>query len=243
MASQFKQTEWYQKSRELMLEATHFEASERYGTNDPAFNYRWEHVLAVVRLARKLAKQMGADEEVVEAAAWLHDVAKQTAGAKHPQVGAKYARAFLTNTDFPPEKIEAVASAIEQHMGLWRDEGDPLENLEAAVLWDADKLSKIGLTAVFHWLGLWFAQDKTLTSRELIRRGRKPDWMDKTVASMHTEPAKKAAQQRLERYIALWDDFEAELKGKDLEEMGEEEGTGKPPLVSHLTELVTRRSR
>ena len=220
---QFKDREWYQKARALMLEATRFEASERYGTNDPVFNYRWEHVLAVVKLARKLAKQTGADAEVVEAAAWLHDVAKQSAGAKHPQVGAKYAREFLARTDFPPEKIEAVASAIEQHMGLWRDDEAPLENLEAAVLWDADKLSKIGLTAVFHWLGMWFAQDKTLTSKELIRRGRKPDWMEKTVDSMHTESAKKAAQQRLERYIALWDNFETELKGKDLEQMGEEE--------------------
>ena len=197
-----------------MLTATQIEAEERYGTDNPVFNYRWEHVQAVVALARKLAAETGADAEIVEAAAWLHDIAKQTAGQKHPEIGALYAREFLPQTDFPQEKVEAVAQAIEQHMGLWRDE--PLESLEAAVLWDADKLAKIGLTAAFHWMGMWFAKDKTITSDELVRRGRKQDWLDKTVASMHTAPAQKAAQQRIERYYALWDNLEAELNGDDL---------------------------
>ena len=197
-----------------MLMATLLEAEERYGTDNPVFNYRWEHVQAVVTLARKLAAETGADAEIVEAAAWLHDIAKQTAGQKHPKIGALYAREFLPQTDFPPEKVEAVAQAIEQHMGLWRDE--PLENLEAAVLWDADKLAKIGLTAAFHWMGMWFAKDKTLTSDEFVRRGRKQDWLDKTLASMHTVPAQKAAKQRLERYYALWDNLEEELNGDDI---------------------------
>jgi uncharacterized protein len=210
----FSETLWYQKSRSAMHQATLIESEERYGTAEPLFNYRWEHVVAVVNLSRQLVPLTGADAEIVEAAAWLHDIAKQTAGQKHPKVGAMYARHFLPETDFPAEKVEAVAYAIEQHMGLWRDE--PLPNLEAAVLWDADKLAKIGLTAAFHWMGGWFAKDNTLTTPDLIRRGRKQDWLPKTVASMHTEPARRAAQKRVEQYYALWDNLEAELNGTDL---------------------------
>ncbi|MCB8987539.1 MAG: HD domain-containing protein [Ardenticatenaceae bacterium] len=148
-----------------------------------------------------------------EAAAWLHDVRKD-AGSSHPQEGAKFARKFLPKTNFPKKKIERVAQAIEDHMGLWRDE--PLTNLESMVLWDADKLAKIGLTAVFHWTGLALAGNSSRTLSDLIARGRSADWQAKTVASMHTEPARRAAKSRLKSYRWLWDTLEAELNGDDL---------------------------
>lgn len=196
-----------------MREATERELASRHGKVDPSFNYRWEHVIAVVNLASKLAKLTEADEEIVEAAAWLHDICKESKD-NHPQEGAKFAREFLLKTDFPPEKIEAVAEAIEKHMGLWRNK--PLKNLEAQVLWDADKLSKIGLTAAFHWTGSALAGTKSRELEELISRARSADWQEKTVASMHTKPARRAAKSRLKAFNKLWDKLEAELKGDDL---------------------------
>lgn len=197
-----------------MCAATQQELIDRHGDHGVSFNYRWEHVTAVVTLAMRLAEMVGADEEIVEAAAWLHDVCKHTDKETHPQAGAAFARAFLPTTDFPPEKIEAVAEAINVHMGLWRDE--PLTNLEAQVLWDADKLAKIGLTAVFHWMGGALAGTTPRTVAELIDRGRNADWQMKTVASMHTEPARRAAAERLHSYNRLWDTLERELSGSDL---------------------------
>lgn len=205
---------WQKAVRKEMLKATLREAQERYGTKEPPFNYRWEHVTAVVNLATRLAEETGADEEVVVAAAWLHDIRKET-GPRHPMEGAKFARNFLPKTDFPPQKIEAVAKAIEDHMGLWRKK--PLTNLESMVLWDADKLAKIGLTAVFHWAGEAFSKrSQPITVKRLIKNGRKSQWQQKTVASMHTEPARRAAQARLQAYNQLWDALEQELQGNDL---------------------------
>jgi uncharacterized protein len=199
-----------------MYEATLQEAERRCGSRTPVYNYRWEHVNAVHTLAMRLARLTGADLEIVEAAVWLHDVAKgHGAGREHPQLGAAYARNFLPTTDFPPEKIEPVARAIEDHMGLWREE--PLVPLESQILWDADKLAKLGLTAAFHWLGGDFAAGETLTTKALIANAHEPDWQEKTVASMHTEPARRAAEERLRAYRALWDRLEAELAGDDLE--------------------------
>ena len=196
-----------------MRQATEQEILRRYGSMDVSFNYRWEHVTSVVRLATRLAALTGADTEVVEAASWLHDIRKETK-ARHALEGAAYARQFLPTTDFPPEKVERVAHAIEVHMGLWRDE--PLADLEAMVLWDADKLAKIGLTAVFHWTGGSLAGFQPTSIQEIIAKCQEADWQQKTVASMHTEPARRAAQIRLERYNWLWQALEEELNGDDL---------------------------
>ena len=208
-----KKKPWLPAVKQVMYEATEKEALKRYGTKKPAFNYRWEHVSAVASLAKKLAKLTGADKDVILASAWLHDVRKD-AGSKHPVEGAKFARRFLPTTDFPTRKIERVALAIEDHMGLWRDK--PLKTLESQVLWDADKLAKIGVTAVFHWMGGDLARGRARTTQELIDNGRSIDWQEKTVASMHTKPAKKAAKKRLAAYNQLWDSLQVELNGDDL---------------------------
>ena len=209
---------WHEAVSQVMREATEGEILRRYGSMDVSFNYRWEHVTSVVRLATRLARLTGADTDVVEAAAWLHDIRKETKDL-HAAEGAEYARRFLPKTDFPPEKVERVAHAIEVHMGLWREE--PLTNLEAMVLWDADKLAKIGLTAVFHWTGGSLAGFQPTSIGEIIAQSQDTGWQQKTVASMHTEPARRAAQARLEHYNWLWQALEEELNGDDLLEIGQ----------------------
>jgi uncharacterized protein len=213
MMANKKTKDWRKAVRKAMRAAADKEARQRYGSRKPSFNYRWEHVTAVVTLARKLAELTGADLEVVEAAAWLHDILKER-GTTHPAEGAAFAREFLPETDFPAEKIEAVAQAIAEHTGLWRDK--PLTTLESKVLWDADKLTKIGLTAAFHWTGLALADGKPMRTVDLIRRGRTNAWQRKTVNSMHTEPARQAAKKRIRAFQKLWERLEIELSGNDM---------------------------
>lgn len=203
-----KKPDWRGEVRRVMYEAARAQASA-----DSGFNYRWEHVQAVVVCAVKLAKLTGADCDVVEAAAWLHDIRKET-GDRHPKEGGKYARKFLTKTDFPKKKIDAVAAAIEQHMGLWRD--TPLTNLEAQVLWDADKLTKIGLTALLHWTGADLQRGRTTTTDDMIARLKSADYRKKTVASMHTQPAKRAAKERFRAYNQFLKKVRRELSADDL---------------------------
>ena len=214
MSKKKKKPAWETAVRQAMYKATIKESERRYKTKTPAFNYRWEHVTAVVSLAEKLATLIeGADRDIVVAAAWLHDVRKDR-GDDHPREGAVFARHFLPETDFSSKKIEAVASAISQHMGLWRDK--PLTVLEAQILWDADKLTKIGLTAAIHWTGGSLAKGKPHSTHMLIKRGRSANWQKKTIASMHTKPARQAAKKRLKAYNKFWDKLERELDGDDL---------------------------
>lgn len=204
---------WRLAVQTAMQRAAHEENLQRYGTEHLIYDYRWEHVITVVTLALKLAQLVGADEDVIEAAAWLHDVAK-IEGETHADSGAEFARDYLGQTDFPAEKIEAVCQAIAEHKGLWRDE--PLTRLESMVLWDADKLSKIGLTAAFQWTGMAMTGQDPTTTAEIIEHNRSIAWQEKTVASMHTGPARRAARQRMVAYQRFWGELEKELNGDDL---------------------------
>jgi hypothetical protein len=54
------------------------------------------------------------------------------------------------------------------------------------------------------------------TLERLIHRARANDWLPRTVASMHTPPARRAAAARLAAFQQLYDSLEGELKGGDL---------------------------
>jgi uncharacterized protein len=165
----------------------------------PIFDYRFEHTLATVKLARWLAEQTGADAEVLECAAWLHDCAKHFKRAKGQDTHALDASALvegiLEGTDFPLEKIPAVRHAIEHHVGLHL--GTTLEPLETACLWDADKLSKIGAVSLVHF-GCISGAFQPVDTSYILEAGER--WLKLAkgiVASMNTEPAKREAALRL----------------------------------------------
>jgi uncharacterized protein len=171
------------------------------------FNYRWEHVQAVVGLALHLADLTGADREVVEASAWLHDICKGE--PNHGVAGARAARTLLEHTDFPAVKIDAVALAISLHVGLQRPPGaPPLQPLEAAILWDADKLSKLGVQALATNLGMSFMHGLTLAQRRGNLREFTESVLSRTVTSMNTPAAGIIAQQRYQAMLetlTLWE--------------------------------------
>lgn len=220
---------WEKRVKQVAKEAILKEDRIRVGweaTDErmPAFAYRWEHVQQVVHYGRWLLTQIEADADIVIAACWLHDVKKLE--AHHAQRGAQFARHFLPTTNFPAAKIDAVAFAIEQHEGLFRPANGkknkqepfiaaaPLEPIETALLWDADKLSKIGPTALIHsysahLLGLHKA-NKSITTRELISNNRRwlNEFVPRIIASLNTSVAQKKAKQLHAPYDLFWQSAE-----------------------------------
>lgn len=166
----------------------------------PVFDYRYEHTLAVVKLSRWLCPQVGADAEVVECAAWLHDVRKRSKGGRggkdgHALESSAAVEGILAGTDFPPAKLAAVRHAIEHHVGLRLSK--PLQPLDTAALWDCDKLSKLGAASLVHFACVGGAH-QPLTTGEVLRRGEA--WLplaEGIAASMNTAPARQEAQRRL----------------------------------------------
>ena len=165
----------------------------------PIFNYRFEHSLAVVKLARWLCPQVGADLGIVECACWLHDCVKRLKDPESKDTHAQDASAevprILSGTDFPPQKIPAVQHAIERHVGLKL--AKKLEPLETACLWDCDKLSKIGAASLIHF-GCISGAFQPITTEAILKSGE--DWLDLAegiVRCFNTPPAQEEGRRRL----------------------------------------------
>lgn len=97
------------------------------------------HILPVVAYAEKLARQHGADEEVVVLAAWLHDIGSLRHGRKdHHLTGAKIAENKLKELGYPEDKIKLVKACITNHRGSQKLERNTIEEKIVA---EADALS------------------------------------------------------------------------------------------------------
>lgn len=107
------------------------------------------HVERVYNLAVRIAKEEGADMDVVKAAVLLHDVARAMEDEgkieDHALEGAKMARKVLKEVNFPNEKIAEVLHCIEMHRFK---KGMKAESLEARILQDADRLDIIGAIGI-----------------------------------------------------------------------------------------------
>lgn len=103
--------------------------------------HAFDHVLRVLALAERIAQTEGADLTIVRTATLLHDVARSE--PDHHLRGAERARVLLAG--YPAAQVDAVAHAIEAHR--FRKPPAPA-TLEAACLFDADKLDAIGAIGV-----------------------------------------------------------------------------------------------
>ncbi|MCB9113390.1 MAG: HD domain-containing protein [Caldilinea sp.] len=204
--------DWRALSRQMALSRAEDEARQRLhlAEDEPLpFNYRWEHVRRVVQMALWLADETGADRDTVEAAAWLHDICKSE--PNHGAAGAAEAQWLLPQTDFPREKVPAVVDAIARHVGLRRPKNaPPLTPVETAVLWDADKLTKLGVGVLAYNLSMRQFDGLSLAERRQDLRRFTVDVLSKTVTSMNTAPARRLAEERYRSMVTTLDLWESE---------------------------------
>jgi uncharacterized protein len=119
-----------------------------YTHEDPVHDFA--HIQRVHAMATRLAAAEGADLEIVQAAALLHDAEGSTSGsetrADHHHASADFAAEVLQKEGWPLERIVAVQHCIRAHR--FRDNREPPATIEAKVLFDADKLDVIGAIGV-----------------------------------------------------------------------------------------------
>jgi uncharacterized protein len=128
------------------------QAQAWYAEHDPVHGF--DHVQRVLALAQNLGAELGADLEILQAAALLHDAAGAAPLSKdraaHEQASAEFARVVLEQEGWPSQRIEPVLHCIRAHR--YRGEEQP-NTLEAKVLFDADKLDVIGAFGVARTIG------------------------------------------------------------------------------------------
>jgi putative nucleotidyltransferase with HDIG domain len=108
-------------SKELIKEIRLIVEEEcKKDTNIFGYGIWSNHIVYVVKYSKQLAKLLGADEEIVEIAALLHDYAgikDSSHSGEHHIYGAIEAEEILTRYDYPKEKIDMVKHCIVSHRG------------------------------------------------------------------------------------------------------------------------------
>lgn len=101
------------------------------------------HIKAVVKNATLLAKEYGADVEVVIIAAWLHDIASVTnyeLYKEHHIHGARMAKELLDEMGYEDERIALVQKCVLNHRGSELRDKSSIEEICVA---DGDAVSHL----------------------------------------------------------------------------------------------------
>lgn len=99
-----------------------------------------KHLSRVVRIAKFLAKKSGADLDIVEAAAYLHDTALASGNDYDYKKNKKIALKLLKQFKLSQRDAEHIAECVASHEGTRIP-----RTLEAKIVHDADVLEKTGL--------------------------------------------------------------------------------------------------
>lgn len=110
--------------------------------------HQLDHTERVVVNARRLAAHYPAvDREVLEAAAWLHDIgrASEDDGRSHALISAELAAQWLPEFGWSTERIARTLAAIADHRF---SAGTVPSSLEGQLLQDADRLDALGAIGI-----------------------------------------------------------------------------------------------
>lgn len=109
----------------------------------PTSKYGYEpfpyHFVPMADYAKELAHELGGDIEVVEIAAYLHDIGSIIKGREnHHETGAKIAEEKLKKLGYDKEKIELVKKCILNHRGSRENNR---QTIEEKIIAEADTMS------------------------------------------------------------------------------------------------------
>ena len=111
--------------------------------------HSWDHIERVHNMGMRIPKnEKKVNRKVLDAALWLHDIAREKEfekGVCHATEGAKMVVPILNGLKFSGEEINLVSEAIEVHRF---SKGKKAEFIEAKILQDADRLDALGAVAI-----------------------------------------------------------------------------------------------
>ena len=108
------------------------------------------HLSLVVKYYKQLARFEKADEEIVELAAFLHDIGRiKFDDENHEITGAFEAEKILQELNYPKGVIEEVKHCVKTHRGNY-----PINSKAAEIIRDADAISHFDIIPVLVQIGL-----------------------------------------------------------------------------------------
>lgn len=205
------------------------QARDWYDESDPVHGL--SHILRVLNLVERMGKELGADLEVLRAAALLHDASGAHPGEgadrqSHEQMSALFAGEVLKKEGWEQIRVDAVQHCIRAHR--FRGDESP-ETLEAKILFDADKLDVMGAFGAARTLGYalqagqpFFAEP----SEHFLHTGETEEGeahsayheylfkLCKVKDRLHTGPAQQMAEARHAVLTVFFDQIAIEARGR-----------------------------
>jgi uncharacterized protein len=199
-----------------------------YDPHDPVHGF--DHVLRVAQMADRLGRELGADLEIIRAAALLHDASGAAPGGEarvsHENDSAEQAARILMEEGWTKERIRAVQHCIRSHR--FRGSEAP-RTLEAQILFDADKLDVMGAFGAARTIGYavqagepafaepsdGFLEDGRTEPGEPHSAYHEYLFKLRNVRErLFTEPARALGERRHQALVAFFEQLAAEARGQ-----------------------------
>lgn len=159
-----------QKVRKIVQEEC--QKNKRYGS------HTWKHhILKVVKYSKLLAKKLGADEELAELAALLHDLGSIKYGEEsHEITGQRETEKILKKLNYPQNTIDRVKECIASH----RASKDVVpKTVEAKIVANADAMAHFDTVSILLRLGLDKYDHNEEKAAKWVLRKLERDWTKK----------------------------------------------------------------
>jgi putative nucleotidyltransferase with HDIG domain len=167
--------------------------------------YTYEHTYRVRNLALTLARELGAEPQIVDLAALLHDIGKP-AGEPHAEPGVQRAAPILAALGVDEETSGRILSIIGGHLAC--NIADPLENL---ALYDADFIdANFGAIAFTRYISIRAHRGNRVTEMAAEAAG----WLERIEErrlKVITEPGKRMTTVRVGRMHDFYRQLSADL--------------------------------
>jgi uncharacterized protein len=180
---------------------------------------KFDHQPRLYRLARRLAENRPHDDDVLHAAAWMHDLGvfvghrpedpAQLAAWDHIAYATKAVPPLLRELGFPAEKIPAVLEAIRTHLPA----GQPT-TFEGTLLRDADLLEQLGAIGILRVVSKVGRDTRFPLFADALRVLRRN--AEELPARLELDTARRLAGPRLATLRAFLAVAETEAAGSEL---------------------------
>ena len=177
---------------------------------------KYGHQPRLFALAQQIAFDLNYDDDVVFAAAWLHDLGvfvghrpedpAELARWDHVLYTCERAPQILAEAGFPAEKVPAVLAAIREHQPK-----DHPTSIESTILRDADILEQLGGIGILRTVCKVGRDTRYATFTDAIETLRKN--LQVLPGELRLENAKRLAEPRIAALKSFLEAVDAEANG------------------------------
>jgi uncharacterized protein len=177
---------------------------------------KYGHQPRLYALTRQIAWDLNYDDDVVFAAAWLHDLGvfvghrpedpAELAKWDHVRYTCERAPQILADAGFPAEKVQAVITVVREHQPH-----DQPTSIESTVLRDADILEQLGGIGILRTVCKVGRDTRYSTFTDAIETLRKN--LQVLPGKIHLENAKRVAEPRIAALKSFLEAIDSESAG------------------------------